>query len=73
MPSFAIHISEGFDQVLAEIDRTVIEQQSSRSAVVRDILYDHFGIIPENHIGDRCRIDTAMRRMQKRGSKISPK
>jgi hypothetical protein len=65
MPSFAIHISEGFDQVLAEIDRTVIEQQSSRSAVVRDILYDHFGIIPENRIGERCRIDMAIRRMQK--------
>lgn len=66
MPSFAIHISEGFGQVLAEIDRTVVEQKSSRSAVVRDILYDYFGIIPEKHIGERCRIDTAMKRMRKR-------
>lgn len=65
MTSFAIHISADFGQVLAKIDRTVIEQQSSRSAVVRDILYDHFGITPENRIGERCRIDTAMRRMQK--------
>lgn len=65
MSSFAIHISEGFGQVLAEIDRTVVEQKSSRSAVVRDILYDHFGIIPKDRLGERNRVGAAILRMQK--------
>jgi hypothetical protein len=65
MASFAIHISEGFGQVLTEIDRTVVEQQSSRSAVVRDILYDHFGIIPTDRLGERNKVGAAVLRMQK--------
>ena len=65
MTSFAIHISEDFGQVLAQIDRTVIEQHSSRSAVVRDILYDHFGIIQKDRLGERNRVNAAILRMQK--------
>jgi hypothetical protein len=65
MTSFAIHISEDFGQILAEIDRTVVEQQSSRSAVVRDILYDHFGIMPKDRLGERNRVDAAILRMKK--------
>ena len=65
MASFAIHISEGFGQVLAEIDKTVVEHHSSRSAVVRNILYDHFGITPKDRLGERNRVDTAVLRMQK--------
>jgi len=65
MTAFAIHISEGFGQVLAEIDRTVVEKQSSRSAVVREILYDHFGIIPKDRLEERNRVETAILRMQK--------
>ena len=65
MTSFAIHISEDFGQVLAQIDRTVIEQHSSRSAVVRDIFYDHFGIIQKDRLGERNRVNAAILRMQK--------
>ena len=65
MASFAIHISEGFGQVLAEIDRTVVEHHSSRSAVVRDILCDHFGIIQKDRLGERNRVNAAILRMQK--------
>jgi len=65
MTAFAIHISEDFGQVLAEIDRTVLEQQSSRSAVVRNILYDYFGIIPKYRREERNRVDSTVLRMQK--------
>lgn len=65
MTSFAIHTSEGFGQVLAEIDRTVVEKKSSRSAVVRDILYDHFGISQKDRLGERNRVGAAILRMQK--------
>jgi hypothetical protein len=65
MTAFEVHISEDFGPVLTEIDKLVIEQGSSISAIVRAILFDFFGIVPENQIGERCRIDAAMRRMQK--------
>ena len=38
---------EDFNKVLERIDAIAVEQKSSRSAVFRDILYDHFGIVRE--------------------------
>jgi hypothetical protein len=35
-----------FNKVLELVDAIVIEQKSSRSAVMRSILYDYFGIVP---------------------------
>lgn len=69
MTSFAIHISEGFGQVLAEIDRTVVEKKSSRSAVVRDILYDHFGLVQKDRLSERNRVRAAVLRMRKMENK----
>ena len=38
---------EYFNKVLERIDAIAVEQKSSRSAVFRGILYDHFGIVRE--------------------------
>lgn len=48
LETFAIGISPDFKRVVDRIDKIVVEQQSSRSAVVRSILYDYFGMTPEN-------------------------
>jgi hypothetical protein len=37
-----------FNKVLERVDAIVIEQKSSRSAVMRSILYDYFGIMPQD-------------------------
>jgi metal-responsive CopG/Arc/MetJ family transcriptional regulator len=46
--TFSVGISPDFRRVVDRIDEIAIEQQSSRSAVVRSILYDYFGLAPEN-------------------------
>lgn len=43
---FAISTEPGFDRVIEEIDQMAIEQQSSRSAVTRELLYNTLGIKP---------------------------
>lgn len=37
-----------FNKILDRVDALVVEKKSSRSAVIREILYDHFGIVREN-------------------------
>lgn len=46
--TFSVGISPDFQRVVDRIDKIVVEQGSSRSAVVRSILYDYFGLVPEN-------------------------
>lgn len=45
---FSVGISPDFRRVVDRIDEIVVEQGSSRSAVIRNILYDYFGLVPEN-------------------------
>lgn len=44
MQMFAFSVPKEFEQVLEKVDQIVIETKTSRSDVVRNILFDHFGI-----------------------------
>ncbi len=46
--TFSVGISPDFRRVVDKIDEIVFEQGASRSAVVRSILYEYFGLAPEN-------------------------
>jgi len=35
-----------FNQVLEKVDALAIEQKSSRSEIIRQLLYNYFGIVP---------------------------
>lgn len=45
--TFSVGISPDFRRVVDRIDEIVVDHGSSRSAVVKEILYNHFGLVPE--------------------------
>jgi len=47
MQTFSLTVEPDlFNQVLEKVDKLAIEQKSSRSEIIRQVLYTHFGIIP---------------------------
>lgn len=41
---------ELFEQVIEKLDKIAVEQETNRSAILRGIIYDHFGIENDKRI-----------------------